>query len=69
MALNMDDDTIVIGNTNDFSIHPFEGFTLPGGDKTVAQESSRNDQAFTYDSICEFVTFYKNSSKNLTILT
>ena len=69
MMLNMPDDTIIIGNSADFSIHPFEWFTIPGWDKTVAQESSRNDQAFVYDTLTQVVTYYKNSNKNLTILT
>ena len=69
MDTDMDDDKMVIGNNADFSIHPFEGFTLPGGDWTVAQASSRNDQEFTYDSICQFVSYFKNSNKNLTIIT
>lgn len=69
MDRDMPSDTAVVLNTGDLSIHPFSGFTTPGGDRTTAQESARNDQAFFYDTITQFGTLYKNSNKNMTVLT
>jgi hypothetical protein len=69
MDLDFPTGTAVFLNTADISLHPFEGFTTPGGDRTTAQESARNDQAFTYDSLTQFGTLYRNSNKNMTIIT
>lgn len=69
MDLDMPNDKFVVLNSKDLSIHAFAGFTTPGGDRKTAQESSRNDQAFLYDSICQIGSLYKNSNKNMTICT
>ncbi len=66
---DMPADKMVICNSKDLSIHPLVGFTTPGGDKTIAQESTRNDQAFVYDTLSQVGTYYKNSSRNMTIIT
>jgi hypothetical protein len=42
---------------------------MPGADRTVAQESTRNDQAFTVDSLTQGATYYFNSNRDMTILT
>lgn len=69
MDLDFPAGTAVILNTADISLHPFEWFTTPGWDRTTAQESARNDQAFVYDTLTQFGTLYKNSNKNMTIMT
>jgi len=69
MDTDMDDDKFIVLNTTNISLHPFEGFTTPGWDRTESQESARNDQAFIYDSLTQFVTAYKNSNRDMTICT
>lgn len=63
------DDTAIILNTSNLSIHPLIGFTTPGWDKTTAQENARNDQAFVYDTISQVGTFYKNTNRDVTLIT
>lgn len=69
LDLSYPDDKVVICNTSDLFYAPLVGFEVPWADRTVAQESTRNDQAFTVDSIAQGVSYYYNSSKNMTILT
>lgn len=69
MDLDMPDDKAVVLNTQDISIHPFEWFTTPGGDRVTAQESTRNDQSFVYDTLTQFWSLYKNTNKNMTLLS
>jgi len=69
MDLDMPIDTIVVLNNSDLSIHPLVGYTTPWGNKTTAQESTRNDEAFVYDTISQFGTYFRNSNKNLTIIS
>jgi hypothetical protein len=69
MDTDMDDTKFIVLNTTNISLHPFEGFTTPGWDRTEAQEDARNDQAFVYDTITQFVTSYKNSNRDMTIVT
>lgn len=66
--LNMPDDKVIILNSNDLYYAPFAGFEIPGADRTQAQESTRNDQKVTIDSIAQGGTFYENSNRNMTIL-
>jgi len=69
LNLNFPDDKIVVGNTADLFWAPLAGFEAPGADRTIAQESTRNDQAFTVDSLTQGTTYYFNSNKNLTLIT
>lgn len=69
MDLDFPNDKVVICNSADISIHPFEGFTMPGGDRTTAQDSARNNQALIYDTLTQFGTLYLNSTKNMTLMT
>lgn len=69
MDINFPDDKIVLGNTEDWYWAPFKWFDLPWADRELAQKSSRNDQAFTVDSLTQGCTYYFNSYRNLTILT
>ena len=62
------DDKIVICNSEDLHWSPLVGFTAPGADRTIAQESTRNDQAFTVDSIAQGATWYTNSNRNMSIM-
>ena len=69
LNLNFPADKIVVGNSADLYWAPLAGFETPGADRTIAQESTRNDQAFTVDSLSQGTTYYFNSNKNLTVIT
>lgn len=69
LDLEFPDDKIIICNSADLFWSAFEWFELPWADRTLAQESTRNDQAFTVDSISQGTTWYLNTNKNCTILT
>lgn len=69
LNLNFPDDKFVVGNSADLYWAPLVGFTSPGADRTIAQESTRNDQAFTVDSLAQWVAYYLNTNKNMTICT
>lgn len=69
LDLSYPDDKLVVCNSADLWYSPLVGFEVPGADRTIAQESTRNDQAFTVDSLAQWVTYYYNSSKNMTIFT
>jgi len=66
--LNMPDDKMIILNSGDLYYAPFAGFEIPGADRTEAQESLRNDQKITIDSIAQGGTFYENTNRNMTII-
>lgn len=68
LDLDMPTGTALVFNQADISLHPFVGFTIPGWDRKTAQESTRNDQAFLYDTISQVGTLFKNSNKNMTII-
>lgn len=69
LNLNFPADKIVIGNSADLFWAPLAGFEIPGADRTIATESTRNDQAFTVDSLTQWVAYYLNTNKNMTIIT
>ena len=69
LDLSFPDDKIVICNSKDLFWAPLSGFEAPWADRTIAQESTRNNQAFSVDSLTEWVSYYYNSNKNMTILT
>lgn len=69
LNLNFPADKFVVGNSADLFWAPLAGFETPGADRTIAQDSTRNDQAFTVDTLTQGTTYYFNSNKNLTIAT
>jgi hypothetical protein len=69
MNLNFPDDKITIWNSADLNWSPFTWFTVPWADRMIAQESTRNDQQFTVDSITQWVPYYGDTYRNMTILT
>ena len=69
MDLSFPDDKIVICNTADLYWAPLTWFTLPWADREIAQESTRNNQSFTADSITQWVTYYFNTNRNGSIFT
>lgn len=69
LDINFPDDKVVICNSANLFRAPLVGFEAPWADRTVAQESTRNNQAFTVDSITQWATYYFNSNRDITILT
>lgn len=69
LDLSFPDDKIVVCNSANLFWAPLSGFEVPGADRTIAQESTRNDQAFTVDSLTQGATYYFNSNRDMTILT
>lgn len=69
LDISFPDDKVLICNSNDLYWAPLTWFETPGADRTIATESTRNDQAFTVDSITQWATYYFNSNKNMTIIT
>jgi hypothetical protein len=63
------DDKVVICNSANLYWAPLTGFEVPGADRTTAQESTRNDQSFTVDSITQGCTYYFYTNRDMTILT
>lgn len=63
------DDKFVVLNTDGLFWAPLTGFELPGADRTLAQESTRNDQQFVVDSITQGATYYLDTNKDMTIFT
>jgi hypothetical protein len=69
MDLSFPDDKIVICNSANLYWAPLVGFEVPGADRTVAQDSTRNNQAFNVDSLTQGATYYFNTNRDVTILT
>lgn len=69
LDINFPSDKVIICNSANLFRAPLAGFEVPGADRTVAQESTRNNQAFTVDSIIQWAAYYFNSNRDMTILT
>lgn len=69
LDLTFPDDKILVLNSADLFYAPFAGFELPGANRTTVQESTRNDQSFIVDSICQGTTYYVNTNKNMTLIS
>jgi len=69
LDINFPDDKVVVCNSANLYRAPLAGFEVPGADRTIAQESTRNNQAFTVDSLTQGAAYYFNSNRDMTILT
>ena len=69
MDLNFPDDKMIICNSSDLHWSPLLGFETPWADRTTSQESTRNNQAFTVDSLTQWAAWYENTNINTTIIT
>lgn len=69
LDLEFPDDKIIVCNSADLFWSAFAGFELPWANRTLVQESTRNDQAFIVDSISQGTTWYTNTNRNCTIIT
>lgn len=69
LDINFPDDKVVVANSKNLFRAPLAGFEVPGADRTIAQDSTRNNQAFTVDSLTQGAAYYFNSNRDVTILT